>query len=75
MRTNLIIDGVVILIVALLLDILRRFVGGIFNILLWVAIVILVVVGIIRIVEGILAKPRKRVRVVHHVHHYEKPKK
>jgi len=76
MRTELVINGIILLVVSFVLNILRGFVGGIFDILLLIAVILLVVVGFIRLIEGIIASPRKVMpRTIHHVHHYPRPKK
>ena len=74
MKSNLVIDGIVILVIAVILEIARGFVSGIIDLALLIAVIILVIVGIIRLIEGLIAKPRRRApRTIHHVHHYEKP--
>ena len=74
MRTKLIIDAVVIFGVALILYIMKGIGGGsIIDLALLIAVIILIIVGIIRLLEGLLQQPRKRAaRTVHHIHHYEK---
>lgn len=61
MRTDLIINGVVILIVAWLAQMIKGLVGGILDLVLWIIIIVLVIVGILRIVEGVIARPGRRV--------------
>ena len=73
MRTNLIINGVILLAVAVFLNFLRGFFGGILSLLIWIVVIVFVIFGIIRIIQGFIKTPRRR--VVHHVHHYEKPRK
>ncbi len=73
MKPNLLINGIVILIVAIVLNFLRGMLGGILNTLVFIAVIILAVVGIIRIVEALITSPvRPSGRIVHHVHHYRR---
>ena len=74
MNINLIINGIIIILVSLILNYFRRMMGGIFNLILFIAVIILFIIVFIRIIEGLISRPIKRTpKVIHHVHHYEKP--